>query len=166
MRSNALPYSKISTEEKRLIRQPSAATFSHRRRHICTPACSCLLLLVAKHAFLPAALPSTIQLLFPRGRPSVARFCTPVFPPTSRLHIDFRFFPVGVGAPDDPHAPSPTNLPSTISTPAPHPPKKVVISINSCYNETTDLLRTADRNSLSHDTVAEVEKQKIRRRKN
>ena len=50
-------------------------------------------------------------------------------------------------------------------TPAPHPPKKVVISINPCYNGTTDLLRAADRNSLSHDTVAEVEKQKIRRRK-
>ena len=37
MRSNALPYNKTSTEKKRLIRQPSAATFSHRRRHICTP---------------------------------------------------------------------------------------------------------------------------------
>ena len=49
-------------------------------------------------ALFPTALPSTIQLLFPRGRPSVARFCTPVFPPTSRLHIDFRFPPVGVGA--------------------------------------------------------------------
>ena len=28
---------------KRLIRQPSAATFSHRRRHTCTLSCSCLL---------------------------------------------------------------------------------------------------------------------------
>ena len=57
MRSNALPYSKTSTEEKRLIRQPSAATFSHRRRHICNPARSRLLL---------AHLPSTIPPPAPR----------------------------------------------------------------------------------------------------
>ena len=55
-------------KEKRLIRQPLAATFSHRRRHICTPACSCLLLLekgdrVAvdeECAFFPTNLPSAI----------------------------------------------------------------------------------------------------------
>ena len=45
MRSNAL---KLRPRKKRLIRQLSVATFSHRRRHICTPACSCLLLPVAK----------------------------------------------------------------------------------------------------------------------
>ena len=127
-----MPSAKPRPRKKRLIRQPSAATFSHRRRHICTPACSCFLLPVAKRhegtefhsggvkepecaraaarqgdrgavdeecALFPADLPSTIQSLFPRGRPSVARFCTFPLSPFSRLHIDFRYPPVGVGAP-------------------------------------------------------------------
>ena len=66
MRSNALPYSKTSTEEK----TPHPSAFG------------CHLL------------------------------------PPEKAYLNLLFPPVGVGAPDDPHALFPTNLPSTIQTSA------------------------------------------------
>ncbi len=52
--------------------------------------------------------------LSPCGRPSVARFCMFPLSPFSRLRIDFRFPPVGVGAPTTRHALSPRR-PSVIA---------------------------------------------------
>ena len=109
MRSNALPSAKPHLREKRLIRQPLAATFSHRRRHICTPACSCLLLSVAKRhegsEFHSGGVkePECARAAARQGnREAVDEECELSSADLSVKTPSALSPPVGVGAPDDP----------------------------------------------------------------
>ena len=120
MRSNTLPSAKPRLREKRLIRQPSAATFSHRRRHICTPP-----VLAFFPADLPSAIPtSALRLAFScRRRGTAPRWMrsSPPLPPTSRLRT-LRLLLLEKGdrvAVDEECVPSPADLPSPHPSPSP-----------------------------------------------